>query len=609
MWQLDIRNIAGIRSGDADLYPGINVVRAENWQGKSSFVAALQVVMGTTGDDGADHPLTDGASDGAVGLETEAQTYETELVRRGETVTRRGDTYLTDDQDRLCARLFAFLGEQNPVREAVRSGGDLAALLTEPLAVENIDEQIAQLKRERRSVETELERAEDAADRRRAVEAEIAELEEELAQLRAERDAVTDETDAAEERPDQEELSSKRAEKEQLQHRISTLENKIDRQEDRLRERREELAALTVPAEPDLSTDIEAKRAEITELEASINLLADLYRVNKRVLDEERVDLVTELDRTLAGDELDCWLCGQATSESAIADRLSAIDEKRTALRSQKSALQEEISEIRDRRDEIRTQRRRKQDLEAEVSELQVTLDENRSRLADLRERLDGVTEDVERLRANVEETSAQVADLESDIKYTQNELADRRAELDELETDAERRTQLQDERDALTAELESLRTRRHDKKRELAERFEETIRDIVATLEPGFEFARLTPKTDAEGDITDFDLVVARDGRETTLDALSQGEVEILGIVTALAGYETFDVADRVPVMLLDGLTALSNENFHAIVEYVRERPEILVTTAYPEIDEFEGHVLDPNRWDVVSDRQRSVP
>lgn len=607
MYQLDIQNIAGIRSGGAELCSGLNVVRARNWQGKSSFMKSLQVVMGTSGWSGDTHPLTDGATEGEVRLQTEEDTYVTELRRSGTTVNRHGDIYLEDEQNRTSARLFAFLGENNPIREAVRSGGDLAALLTKPLDIENIDEQLAQLKRERRSVETELERAENAKGRLTTVQRTVAQLESDIEELQTQRETL-DSGESAEESQKYEQLSSKRAEKDRLQNQIETLENKIERRENRLQQREDKLAELTVPDAPELTTDIEQKRDRITKLESDIDLLEELYRVNKRVLDEGKTRLVTDVEATLSGDNIDCWLCGETTSEQTITERLEAMDEQLSKLQREKATLQTEIDEIQDRRDEVRKQQRRKDDLETEISELNATLEESRMRLADLETQLTDVTDDLESLRENVETTNSQLTEIESEIKYKQNELDEKREELSELEAEASRREHLRERSDELTAEIESLRLRRKEKQRELAERFEETMAEIIEALEPGFESARLAPKTDSEGRITDFDLVVAREGRQTSLDALSEGEVELLGIVTALAGYETFDVGECVPIILLDGLTALSKENYHAVVEYLRSKTDCLVTTAYPELDEFDGNIVSPRDWDVVSNQQSSM-
>ena len=120
-----------------------------------------------------------------------------------------------------------------------------------------------------------------------------------------------------------------------------------------------------------------------------------------------------------------------------------------------------------------------------------------------------------------------------------------------------------------------------------------------AAGRELGFETARLTGT---------FELVVARDGRESRLEALSEGERELLGIIVAVAGYRTFDVAERVPVILLDGVSQLAADNLRELSDYLSGSSEILLTTAYPEAGEFGGHSIDPGLWDLVSDGEAAT-
>ncbi|MFB6205346.1 MAG: archaea-specific SMC-related protein [Haloglomus sp.] len=603
---IEIRNVGGIRSGEATLDPGLNVVRGENWQGKSSFLTALQVVMGTTGVDEGEHPLTDGSSEGVVTLQTPQGTYETRLVREGTTVRREGSVYLTDEQDRICARLFAFLGENNPVREAVRNDGDLAARLTRPLDIEDIDEKIGELKTERRSVEAEHERAAEASERLPALQSEVEQLTQEIEDLEQRRDELRPDEGGDSEAHSR--LSEKRAQREQLTDQIATLENKLERLESRLEERRTELDAIDIPDAPALSADLEEKQSRIAELETDIALLEDLYRVNKRVVDEGKADIVTDVEHTLAGDELECWVCGNSTDAEQVTERLRGIDDQLQTRKAEKRTLESEVEDIQRRRDEIEQRKRQKRDLEAEISELELDLEENRSMHDDLQERLQAVESELESLRDEADSTNSQLTDVESEIKYKRNELQDKQEELDQIETEADRREQLEAELEELDAEIERLQTRRTEKKREVATQFEERMADIIDTFEPGFETARLVPKTDSQGRITAYDLTVARDGRETSRQALSEGELELLGIITAIAGYETFGVSDRVPMILLDGLTALSSANLHSLVEYLRDEAELLVATATPEVGDFDGSVVDPRQWEVVSTRQSSA-
>jgi hypothetical protein len=150
----------------------------------------------------------------------------------------------------------------------------------------------------------------------------------------------------------------------------------------------------------------------------------------------------------------------------------------------------------------------------------------------------------------HVEETVSdqenELTSIESDIKYTKEKLSDLRSDVETLEQRANQQSTLVDERESLSAEIESLRTRRERMKSETREAFSEAISEIIDTFDTSYENARLT---------SNFDLVVARDGREAPLDALSEGEIVLLGLVAALAGYEAYDVAERVPVILVDSL------------------------------------------------------
>lgn len=58
------------------------------------------------------------------------------------------------------------------------------------------------------------------------------------------------------------------------------------------------------------------------------------------------------------------------------------------------------------------------------------------------------------------------------------------------------------------------------------------------------------------------------------------------------------------MPCILLDNIGGLASEHIHTLVTYLKARTDYLITTAYPEAGEFDGQVLSPDDWDVVSDR-----
>ena len=588
-WNLAIENVAGIREGEATLKEGVNAVRASNWQGKSSLLAAIETAMGT------ETPLTEGQDEGGVTLTTDTDEYTVELVQEGNSVQQYGRPYLTDESVRSSASLYAFLDATNEVRAAVRAGENLEDVLTRPLDFENIDEKISESKSERRKVETELENARAAAadlpeaqERVKSLRDELSVLREKRAELDEKRDGDEDEGEST-----REELSSARAKRDHLASQVEKIERSIERTETKLEERRTELEELDVPSDQNLATELEDIREAHSEIERDLELLQSVYATNKRILEEDRLELITDIDRGLIGDEIECWVCGNAADREAFADQLDSLADRIADLRSKEQEYEREKSELVERREEIQQAQRRESDLRDEIESLEATLAEREESLEQNIEELAAVEETVERLSEEVAETNNEITDVESDIKYAKNEIEDAESDLESLQAEANRRETLSEEYDRLTDEIVQLRNRKDEIKRRTREAFEESIQDILLRFDTGFETARLTGQ---------FELVVARDGREASTDALSEGELEILGILAALAGHEAFSVAEDVPVLLLDGIGGLTEKNLSELVDYLEGRAEYLIFTAYPEHEIVGGNEVNPAKWRIVS-------
>lgn len=586
-WDLRIRNIGGIREGTATLSPGVNAIRGTNWQGKSSFLAAIETAMGT------ETPLTEGREEGGVELSTPETDVEVALEREGEAVRRTGTPYLTDDADRARAALFAFLDETNAVRRAVRNGDGLKDMLLRPLDFENIDERIAAVKHERESVDAELERAEDAASRLPEVIERVTRLEGELSDLRAERESLDASRDD-QRPPDRDELGDARAEREQAESRVERLEKAVERTSETLDERRADRDRLETSAEDGLGDDLEREREALRKLDRDVELLRSVYGATKQVLSEDRLELLTDVDRGLVDDSFRCWTCGTETARESVEVRVERLGDRTSELRSEADERRAHVEELESRREKRERVRRERRELADDIGDLESTLADRKQSLERARARLAELEDRVGTLADEVAETDERLVEVESDIKYAERKLADAREERRVLTAQTEKRDLLADERADLTRELEDLRTRKETIARRIRTTFDDAIREVCRVFETGFETARLT---------SEFDLVVARDGRETSRDALSEGELELLGIVVALAGYEAFDVGARVPVLLLDGLGALADDNLHTLVRYLDGRAEYLVLTAYPEHAAFDGTAVDPTCWSVVSD------
>lgn len=586
-WHLDIENIGGIRSGAAEIAPGINAVRASNWRGKSSLVKAVETAVGTA------TPLTDGADNGRVELETDETTIVVELTRTDGDVVRRGEPFLSAERDRVCAGLFAFLGEDNEVRRAVRNGENLEAVLTRPLDFERIDERIGELREEREQVEAELERAVEAAQRLPKVQERVTALETSLEELRAERAELTADEGAVDSDSKRDALSDARAERERLENRQAQLESTIANTRERLSARREELAELTVPEPDELEADIAEVRDELTAVEQEVDVYESLYNANRRVLEADRLDILGEVEHGLAGDTFSCWVCGGEAERSAVEAQLESLADRIADRRQTAEEYRNRLEEYESERDSIRRKRRERADLESGIEELERTLADREESLETVTEQLETVTERIDELSAEAEATSDRLTDVESEIKYKEAALEEARNEYEEVEQQVDRRELLEEERATLSEEIEELRSRKDRVKSETRAAFDNAMSTLLEELAPGFEAARLT---------SNFDLVVARDGREVPKDALSEGELELLGIVTALAGYSAYEVAEIVPVILLDSVGDLASENLGPLVRYLADRATYVVTTTYPEQDVSEDHLIEPADWTVVS-------
>jgi chromosome segregation ATPase len=476
----------------------------------------------------------------------------------------------------------------------VRRGENLADVLLGPLEFQNIDERIADLQRDRERVADELSQAAEARKRLPTVRERVARLEAEVADLRERRTDIDAPTAAGDDDSARQQLSQARSERSEAEDRVERLEGSIERLEERLDEREAELEALDVPAHDDVDARLESAREDLAAVKRDAEVVQSLYSATEMVLDENRLDLVTEVQREVGGDTVACWTCGGETTRAAIEGQLETLGTRLSELRAATDRRRERVDELEARREQYRQVTSRRDDLEDEILELEEQLADRRQSLDDARERLATATERVETLTERVDETMAALSDVESEIKYREAELDDARDELETLETRAERVEPLEAERDAIREEIEELRTRKDRIERDAREAFDEAMTDIVARFETGFEAARLTPE---------FDIVVARDGRETSLEALSEGERELVGFVAALAGWESFDAGDRLPLMLVDSVGGLDDDNLHTLVDYLRDRATYLVFTAYPEYAAFDGQEIDPTGWTVASD------
>jgi chromosome segregation ATPase len=588
-WTFEATNIAGILNGESRVEPGLNVIRASNWQGKSSFIKAVQTALGVAA------PLTDGADTGAVRYDSDTDSGTIELERTDGEVTQSGTPILTDQYDIVRAELFACLGENNEIRRAVRAGQPLEEQMLRPLDFENIDEQIAELTRERDQIDSEIERAEQASQQLPALERRVKELEAELTDLREKHDRLVAEANPEDNSEDEtrQQLSEVESDRNRVQNRIEQLERTIERTEQNIQSKEAELDSLEVPDDTKLQQQLSEAQNRLQDLKRDKRVLESVHSATEMVLTEDRLDLITEVDRELTGESFSCWTCGAETTSDAVQARLTTLRERISSVQAKADAQQTTVEELEAKRESISQNRRRRETLEAELAQLREKVSEDRQSLADARERLESLEAKIETLSEQVTTRIDEITDTESEIKYREAELSDVTADREELQQRSDQLEMLRAEREEIATELETLRERKTTIRQDTRTAFESAMNDMLDRFETGFDTARLTGN---------FELVVARDGQETSLDALSEGEVELLGFVAAMAGYEAFDVAEVSPLLLVDQVGALAEHNLHTLVEYLRNRTQYLIFTAYPAFDAPDATLIEPRSWAVAS-------
>ena len=152
-------------------------------------------------------------TEGHVELTLDGEAYTRTLSRTNGSVRTSGNPFL-EPQDAEVADLFAFLLESNEARQAVAQRRDLRKLIMRPVDTDGVQAEIAELEREKRQLNDELEELEqldrrlpNLEQKRTRLEREISDKKDDLAATEAEIEAIDAEVD--ESHDEQSELDAK----------------------------------------------------------------------------------------------------------------------------------------------------------------------------------------------------------------------------------------------------------------------------------------------------------------------------------------------------------------------------------------------------------------
>lgn len=608
---LHVRNVGGIEQASVSLDPGVTIVAGENASNKSSLLGSLGGVLG-----GRHPPLRGSADAGSITLDLDGERFGLDLVRRdGETAVADATRYTSAT---TLVDLFVCLDEENPIRRAVVDGGDLHELLTRPVDTAEIEAEIERLQERRREIDDRIATLDATVDDLPELEVRARQLadrhDEVTARLEAKRAAVeeADYRDATEATRDLlDELKAARSDRDGLRDRRDTKRRAVDSLRDDLAAVDDQLAELTDSDGERASVDERLERidAELSQLrdrkgrlDETINALSPIVELNQQFLTDSRLPPAFDADGVVDGlhpdsESVTCWTCGQAVERAEIKAQVEAVEAILQEKRRERTTVETRIEECQERRAELDAKRDEHADLVERRRRLEREIEERERTLADLEERIEEAEARIERLEAELADTDA-AADLVdrhravSDLEYERGRLE---RELASVEADIEAA-------EAAKAERESLRAERADVTTQLAERRDrverieretvETVNECMARVLDRLAYREVErvwiERRDGE-DGTAFDLQVVRtadDGTvyRTPVETLSKSEREVVGLVIALAGYLVYDVAETVPVVVVDAIEMLDAERIRGLLEFFDEHARYVVAAVLPE-------------------------
>lgn len=639
--RVEVRNVGGIDERAVTVPPGATGLVGENATNRTSFLRAVALALGV---DGA--TLKRDADAGEVVLEYGDRTCRRRLSRGDDgTVRVEGDALAGCDAGDVAP--YAVLLADNEIRRTVAAGGDperLYDLLMAPVDRAAIDRRVAELTERRQELQARLDEVEEAAGELAAAREERADLATELAGLRR-RAAELERRQAAlrGEGDDDGRVAALEAHRDDLQARLESLAERRRGVRRQLETTREELADLDAPDrdEEELQAalrDAEREQADLVErrdgLDARIARLEPLAAAHAQLADAgfDLDDLVRDADldpaalpagplldppgvadggadvtaRLLGDEETRCGVCGSAVEDDAVAAAGEQLRALQDALEERRAAVDDDLEAARDRQ----------RDLRDRLETLQRT-ESRRQRLADDVDRLETDLEELDAERERVEtELSAVEADLQdartAAAEANEDELVETVQALSEVESEraaTERELDAVEERvadlEATVAERESVAADLEDVEAALAdqrERIERIERDLVASFNDRMatlldrlsydNIARVwleLRRSDADdGGDAALAVHVAREADDGTvyddsLDTLSESERAVVGLAVALTGYVVHDVAETLPVVLLDSVEMIDGARLDALLSEVREAPEHLLAAVLP--------------------------
>jgi chromosome segregation ATPase len=592
---IEVSNVGGIDHLERAVDVGATLVAGPNASNKTSLLQGVEFALG-----GDSASIQSGAETASVTLSGSDFAVTRRLKRDDDRVRSEGEPLLGDDGDAAPLVTFTSLLEFNPLRTAVRSGDSVEALLKRPLDLDELERERETLLARKHQLSTEIDELDGVGDEIREVETQVERVEDRITALEAELSDLRDErADAAGETDEitslREERAALVAKRNRLRDEVDELSQTVERYEEQLAEYDAEIESLEASVQGDDADSVREQRARLEdrldEIDERIATIQSAVTANRELLQSDLRGLLGE-SHSLSGDELTCWTCGaerpvadfEETLET-MADRVAAERERKESITPKLASLESDLAEIEEQRSRLRNARSERQETKETLDRRRGSLATKRDLLAEVMTELADVDERIEAAQQDTPETAAELSEriesVQLDLHTARTERERLGSRLDDLRAEQERLERLRSERTDVDERIEELTTRIDGTERELRESFNEAMAEILELL--AFDdIARVW--LDGE-----FQVIVARDVDGTVhrepVAHLSESEREAIGLVLGLAGYLTYDLDERSPILLVDSVGAFDIDRLETLVEFLADRTTYLLVAVYPEI------------------------
>ncbi|MBU4501311.1 MAG: hypothetical protein KKA79_01870 [Nanoarchaeota archaeon] len=583
--QINIENIGGItKPTKLTLKEGMNVIRAPNAVGKTSFIRAIQTMILPEDElKKRTEFLNDFATRGKVEMVMKNKTVYRTLRLGAEGLSVVGDALYKNGWK---ANLLSVAVPENDFLDNILKGKNLHDFFENFSETKNYKKLLEWCENRHYNLQRDLYRYTDDVTRLKNIRKQIEKYTKELENLGKERmklKPIVENIKRGRVDKKLEEVSKKREKKNILYSRISELNYQIDiRKKDM----------------PKLEKEIDRLDKEISEfhkthpnVEKEIDKLWDKIIELRKVMDKAK-DEVNEREVDISaceqGEGNRCRECGRPFTTEQRRKRQSDLRKQLTERRKELVSVESKIKETEIERDALIEERDRTlKYMSKELNEKSGTLTQyERDSKAWEKERNEKISEmnNVEKEITELEKALdprtrgilQKAGEVESRVGETEGRLKGYNMEVEELSESQKIADQLQIKTEFLKSTIAYLTNRINELKDVVRKRFNERIKDVYEIL--GFkDFEKI--------EIDDmFQLTVRRKCGDRTrtqeINRLSTSERITIGVIVMLAGKEEY--LPDFPFFVLDEVTtAYDPKRFEKIIDYLHHHVPYVVVTA----------------------------